>query len=104
MHVEVAFLLNESSFKDPFIIIIIMSKENFQLCPFCKKGEMRTHRRGTDAEATPPFRVMADTSELKCDMCGHVIHDTKQFDYINVVDSVGAEVKRANAQETNSAD
>jgi C4-type Zn-finger protein len=69
--------------------------ENFHLCPHCKKGEMRTHRRVVDGEANEPFLPKGRSNELICDMCGHYIDDTTVHERISVDDSVSAEVIKA---------
>ena len=51
--------------------------DNIRLCPFCKKGEVRIHRRVADGQTNKPFWEKVENNDLICDTCGHVIHDNE---------------------------
>jgi hypothetical protein len=73
--------------------------DNFRLCPFCKKGEMRMHRRVVEGETKKPFWQKGESNQLVCDMCGHVIHDNELMERISIIDSVSAKVTKASELE-----
>ena len=50
---------------------------NIRLCPFCKKGEVRIHRRVAEGQTNKPFWEKVENNDLMCDTCGHVIHDNE---------------------------
>jgi C4-type Zn-finger protein len=51
--------------------------DNIRLCPFCKKGEVRKHRRVAEGQTNKPFWQKVENNDLICDTCGHVIHDNE---------------------------
>ena len=51
--------------------------DNIRLCPFCKKGEVRIHRRVAEGQTNKPFWEKVENNDLICDTCGHVIHDNE---------------------------
>lgn len=73
--------------------------ENFRLCPFCQKGELRIHRRVVEGEATPPFRQKGESNQLICDMCNQVVHDNTMYERIAIYDSVSMKVTKAEEVE-----
>ena len=73
--------------------------DNFRLCPFCKKGEMRIHRRVVEGETKEPFWQKGESNQLVCDMCGHVIQDNELMERISITDSVSANVTKASEVE-----
>jgi hypothetical protein len=65
--------------------------ENYKLCPFCKKGELRIHSIviSGDTDNNP----IGESNQLICDICSHTLYDKKLFERIVISDSVIAVTK-----------
>ena len=79
-------------------LIILMSNsktvtENFRLCPFCKKGEIKIRRRVAEGQANKPSWEKVESNQLVCDMCGQVIHDNELMERISLSVDVEAKTK-----------
>ncbi len=74
-----------------------MKADNFKLCPFCKHGELRIHRRVVKGDAENAS--IGESNQLICDICNHVVHDNKLFERIAVSDSAGCVVTPADEAE-----
>jgi C4-type Zn-finger protein len=57
--------------------------DNVRLCPFCKKGEVRIHRRVAEEQSNKPFWEKVENNELVCDTCAHIIHDNELMERLS---------------------
>jgi uncharacterized protein (DUF983 family) len=74
--------------------------ENSDLCPRCKEGEMQE----PFAEIAMEPNEQSTTMYRICNKCGYKEPYVEFTENVKASDSLGAEVKRANAQETDSSD
>jgi hypothetical protein len=57
--------------------------DKLRLCPFCKKGEVRIHRRVREGQSNKPFWKKVESNQLLCDTCGHIIHDNELMERLS---------------------
>jgi hypothetical protein len=72
---------------------------DFRLCPLCKMGELRMRRRVVEGEAKKPFWQKAESNQLVCDMCGHVIRDNQLLERFFITDSASARKASKDSRE-----